>query len=443
MITKQDKDIARRLYEWSFTSQYGFKDVLVWDDGDYLRFAFQGDALRIERNLLVPAMYDGIDGGEYLAQSLKKLLMPTIVRDLDYWPRNVQLGELLERVEQALMHITEKDVKVTIMPDEGHPYVYSTSGTSYYSVKQNKILVGRKPKGLRTFYNEHAYEEYNKEFAGIDPCSISQKIKSTTPRILGEFLGGRKFLVTHAINTYKMTAQTAKGVKSCGGLLWPSLAVSTTPATNFGSTVLIGDVSLILSTLKPYKKTRGNWNIVTYSTDAWTATTTSFYTYHAQLLYEQLCGRAEYVNHNEMHMAVLGPKIIDQTFGQNVQILKNTKQLKYHLKLRDAYKREMSEEKITDLSVQYRESGRSGLYYPFLEAKANVILDPSCFPVCVAPTGTTKQVRSWLNRAGFNKTKILTAKGDENTPWAWSWTVRDTVIKYTQKNTNLIFDVNI
>ena len=443
MITKQDKNIARRLYNWSFTSRYGFKDVLVWDTGDQLRFALQGDALRIERSLLIPAMYDGINGGEYFAQGLKTVIAPAIARDLDYWPRNVQLGELLERTEQAIMSIIEKDVKVTIMPNEGHPYIYSSSGTSYYSVKKNKTLIGRKPKGLQTFYNEHAYDEHDKEFAGIDPCTVTKRLKSTAPRLVGSFLDGRKFLVTHAMNPYKMNAKSAKSVKSCGGLLWPSLAVSTTPATNFGDIVLIADVSLILSTLKPYKKTRGNWDIVTYATDAWTDTTSDFYRRYAQLLYEQLCGYADYVNYDEMHMTILGPKIVDMSFGEDVQLLKNIKQLKYHLKLRDAYQREMSEDEITFLSSKYRDEGRAPLYYPFLEAKANVILDPSCFPVCVIPTGKTKKVRAWLNRAGFNKTKTITAKGTENKPWAWSWVVRDVVLKYVQKKGNLTFTVNV
>ncbi|MFA5053124.1 MAG: hypothetical protein WC565_03635, partial [Parcubacteria group bacterium] len=308
MIPDLLKKRADGLLRWDGTKQMGGSDVLAWvmPDKTYC-VAIQGRADRLEVRLF------GTDEPKYPLNNYDRRLEIQLQRLLGFedaslekgpWGtsirggvgqifssdrRDVSVDEIFDGVESTLRASladgdNEPSLHFTVMPLEGKPWFddLSHSGQTlpYYSAKKRKVLQGIAPSGLMEVDVEAQWSrgEMERRVApGVDFCTVAPRIAVDEGGIVG-VVKGQKILLTRCINVGMYSApleQVVAGIQRCGNaMLYPSLALSDVPATNFGLLTLFARIPLASRSLRP-EKVKG-WPALVYKTDAWTETTRDF-----------------------------------------------------------------------------------------------------------------------------------------------------------------------
>jgi hypothetical protein len=436
------RELATRLYAWRGRELLGARDVMVWVRRPGAEFgavgvAFHGDALKMTGHALVRPLDNRRSS---LDLSLQRALgMPGDARSgrTGTWPvrqtmsdGQAHLAEVLDAVEQLTSEFLggENLVEATLMPLEGAPWSPGNTPTPYYSARHGKAMSQRPGYVVEV-------ETRDGPALGADFCDVAATIGHCGGTgVVGMFRSDTpSFLVTHAVGIFERVggrtpAQTARLIRDCGGLLFPSVAVGVVPATNFGELVLVADVSLILAGLRPYKK-RGAWPVVVYETDVWTETTTTFLADGAAELLVELTDIPNYMYKH--HFWALGPPVMDA----EVAPLTSTKKLRLALGRRaKIWPEVLTEEDLDDTRARH---GDDVHRYPYLEAKVNGITTMDCFPLAVCPRGQTRTYRSFLKGIGFGGTLITVKKPPavegRDPRWDYAWAVREAVLDYADE----------
>lgn len=437
--------IADALYGWRGRERIGAKDVVVWvraSKAEYGRYgiAFQGDALRMTRYALSGSLDNHQSSLDLSLQRALGLPAETRRGASGMWPvrqtmsdGDAHISEVLDGVEQLTSELLggESLVEVTLMPSQGAPYSSHNSPTPYYSAKTGRVVTTKRPPWLV------AVETSEGSAVGADFCAFAPRISHcVSGSVVGSFVGdpSRRFIVSHCSAVFDRVggstpAATAKLIRSCGGLLFPSVAVGEVPATNFGELVLVADPSLILPALKPYKK-RGAWPVIVYETDVWTETTRHFLGDGAVELLGELTDVSDFMY--KSHFWVLGPPVRDA----QARPLSSTKQLRTKLKQRARrYRRELDKSQMD--AVRFA-AGEGAEKYAYLEAKVNGVTAMDCYPLAVCPKGETRRVRSFLKGIGFAGDLITVERPAEvegrDQRWDYAWRVRDAVLAYAERD---------
>lgn len=433
-VTTEMKAIADGLLGWHGVEMIGAKDVLIWWRGPRnIGIAFQGEALKMQLRATQQSLPNR---HHYLDLSLQKALgFDVDVNARGYPERQTMsdddsfISEVLDAVGQLSMEVLQKQglpddvmIEPTLMPLEGVPWSPQNLKNEYYSAKKKKVFSSKQPPWIIEVKRRMDGEE--SKALGADFCTIAGRMSDCRGDAVCAIVGSVPFLVTHCLSLEK-SAENAKNIAACGGLLFPSFAVGAVPATNFGHIVLVADPSIVLPGMKPYKKGRGNWPIVIYGTDAWTATTSSFMGDGAAELFDELTGNMDATNWMyRRHFWVLGPPYeedkasrIDSTSKLRTRIVNRQKK----------YKREFS---AAELEKQRFEHGDP---YPYLEAKANMIVAPSCFSIALFEHSVAKQAQKFLRDAGFEIETHLVSDEPEvpgrNVDWDYAWRIRDLILE--------------
>jgi hypothetical protein len=392
-------------------------------------------------------------------------------------------ASVLEGVEQVVTDVLGGDdiierVDATVMPDVGAPWSPKNDPTPWYSAKKKRLFVTKRPEWLIEVELEkgsHLAEQYHQtKMLGANVCLIAPKIGKCGTEIVGRIpqrrhsVGGFSehwegcqcpkcsnvfdFLVTHSFELgHRRHTQDAEAaartIRECGGLVYPSLAVSPAPATQFGSTVLVVAVRTILVGLKPYRG-RGAWPVVVYGTDTWTTTTGEVMTLGSIQLYEELTGNRDFGIYSHPHLWTLGAPISsggpfsdDDKMGR---VISGTKQLAATLRKRaKLWPRGMTEE---EMQVAKEQRSATAEYYPISEAKINGVLPLTCCPLALAPKDRAAASQTFLHAAGFKGTMIALEvpkallkgieEGKDAATWEYAWLVRDAVLEYAEQKPN-------
>ena len=448
------KELADHLLGWSGVQAVGAKDVLVWQvKPKMVGVAFRGPALHLQSHAVQKEIRNyqySLDLGLQRAlgfpaetRGFGRELSPVVQTMSD---RETFIGDLLEAVEglsrEFLGGDDVTDVQATLMPDEGEPWSPDHTPTEWYSAKKKKAFVTKDPPWIGKVQDREGAEQWGADFcylAGHASCGGKQVVMS---------IGGTEVLLTHCTSVESWRALhvdgksvvglegRAKLIQKCGGLLFPSLACSFIPATNFGTLVLVADPMLALAGLRPYKK-RGIWPITIYALDAWTETTSGFMGYGAAQLFDELTGNLFVTNWiYKRWMWTLGPPFEEEKSSR----IDSTKALLSRLKTRSRkFSRELDRDGFDKLHEQDER-------YPYLEAKANSIVEPGCFPLAVCQERDQKLALKWLHESGF-KLKLIVLTDEPIVPgrdvnWDYAWRVRDVVLAYAHEKPNeRIFDV--
>jgi hypothetical protein len=361
----------------------------------------------------------------------------------------------LEAMAEQLCDVDEGTVTVTIMPKQGTPWSPENDPTPFYDAKRRRWRETDRPSWVvpvtvdLTQFGEPGGEA---TVLGADFCVLAPFIACGMGAIVGRLGRAGAFLVSHSFEVgRRITVENARAVADCGGLLFPSLAVGQVPAYNFGNVALIGDLDLVLQSLRPYKKRGGRWPITVYETDTWTATTREVVGMGSRELFQELTGDPSLNWLYKTDLWVLGPPVSDSPMHQQSTVpLTTTKKLRAALGRRA---------RLYDPSMdaQQLEEARSAHFgtpeaYPYLEAKANGIVPMSCFPVAVAPRGQRKAAEKWLDTAGFEG-ELLVIAGDlpesyvppspdgRDARWDYAWRVRDAVLEMAESS-GMVLDVS-
>jgi hypothetical protein len=462
-MTRTAEDVlvecADLLQDWYGVSQFGAKEVLAWWRNGEPAFALRGDALRMERSVLVDAQglnnYNhrldislqrqfGLDPEpQYMGQRVH-------IRNQLMSDGTATVAEVLEAIQSVVNTTfaseTGEDVypHVTLMPNEGSPWNYDDDETPYYDAKKRKFFATPRPDWLATVMAEPEWGEPKVEMIGADFCQLVDVIEASAYHPLTACFEGEcddlSFIVTHSLDFTVRGIdpdEVASFINECGGLLFPSLAVGALPAANFGAVCLVIDPAIILQSMKPYKRKRGNWPVVTYTTDVWTERMSTFLGWAAVRVYEELTGGADgWEYYANMHFWVLGPPVdLDAAPGQIIaKVVKSTKQLRTAIRKRAKYwHRDMTAEEIEDaanLTTVER--------YPYLEAKVNGIVTVADMTACVYPAERDAEVTAFLNAIGFTGLQVPLDVPyepsflDAEVTYAWSWAVHDALVSLQQ-----------
>lgn len=458
---------ADGLYKWRGIEEMGGKDVLAWvmSDGTY-GFAVQGPALRIERCFGEQGWPINNHQG-YSDVALQKALgLDAHLERGHGWvgveggigqtmsEGRVSIDEAEPAITSVLSHVLDDhSVHFTLMPTEGAPWNVGDTCTPYYSAKKRKMLCGKPPGGTISVEVDASFRsgemERRENVPGIDFCTIADRIDETEGGIVGTTTGDDTFLLTHSFNLdpkYNVGSpkEAAAAIVRCGGMLYPSLALSDVPASNFGTCCLVARLPVALRMLKPYKaRSRGAWPVTIYHTDAWTETTRNFVSNASATLFEQLTGLWEPFSNG--HMMMLGPMSRDYAGPANAKIISSVSQLRSTLKKkRNRWKRSMTVAQIEAASDM------SDLRYPYLEVKVNGILGiPNTFPIAVCPTYLKSRTQEFLKAIGFNgrlltipiagefkdilrQDKSVSIYETARAQWDYAWMVRDAVVGWQE-----------
>jgi hypothetical protein len=208
------------------------------------------------------------------------------------------------------------------------------------------------------------------------------------------------FMVTHAFGFSRFEwRDISEFINRCGGLLFPSLAVSQLPAATIGEVFFVIDPLVVLQGLRPYHSGQDRWPAILYTADAWTETTGTFVTDAAVITYEQLTGQWNPGASKTKHFYILGP-IVESSKGDKDggSRIEDTETLSEVMKHRsDVWDRNLSKREVMRLA-----NSNTVDMYPYLEAKVNGIVCVDAIVACVVPTFMMGEVGKMLDAIGFN-----------------------------------------
>lgn len=445
-------------------------DVVAWTDPrermrDYssLTVAFVGDGMKVSRAF----GYFNADGGgdvdigaapgpiAYAAQRL--LRAPRLAAEIAR--EKISLPDLLARLSgQAAydfcdahgveMPFTETRMRMIIEP--GYPWPESDApGLVYWSAKKNKLIEPERPGWL---IEVEERDNPGKMKLGVNPCAVfpAEPQKRSWP--LWGRSGKQDLIVAHSMTLlatpdapsfpflgpkfHKHTDTAIANIRSCGGLLFPSLSVGEIPASNFGPITLVGHLGLVLDGLKPFRERQERTSWV-YAHDAWTVTTGELMRDVAIRLFDELHGHEDFTY--GYHIWSIGPPA--ELFGgptEGSSPLDTLRELTTASKRRGAtFKRGMSREAFEAANEAVAGTADK---YAYCEAKARRVISLDEFPFMIGPDTLKEPMRTFAKGVGY-KGKVITLPdtlgvvandltGDRDYAlFQWAWVVADAIKK--------------
>lgn len=434
-------------------------DVVFWvNEQGNARIAFVGNPLKVAQvfGMLDPSSEGGDPNIKYrIGQSARRDMgIPLSDSDLrhDWGPGQDSLFEVLSRLSGQLVYqwaeahdapIGDEGVRVGFIPEPGYPW--PASGDRYWSAKRKQWMRSERPGWLIEVEDR---DRPGNTVYGVNPCLVFPPDETETSPggpVCGELPGfSLPVMLTHAMSLpvegggYKHVDEAIAGIKNCGGLLFPSLAVGPIPATNFGSVVLVAHLELLLASLAPYRR-RGRRPCWVYGTDAWTTTTGQLMTSTAVSLFDELHGDDEWL-YNQIATLGVAPETTNPTLGDPtlgvgghvwVEPLKNTRQLATSLKKR-------MRGWTPDLTAEEFEAKNMGdtvdTKYAYGEAKAREVVRLDEFPFLIAPSDAKDVVKRFVKGVGY-KGKVIFDSAfsaeemvlDHHVAYLWAWRVAEIV----------------
>ena len=315
---------------------------------------------------------------------------------------HIEFAEFLSGAEQAVSAFMANDgshvIDVTVIPEGGEPYL--NEPTKYFSVKRNRMLESKTPTWITRVVVRDIQTERDVTVPGANFCVLMPPLRAQRTGYAGlrASKDGMPIIVAHSLEftEWKTTLATARLIRECGGMLFPSLSVGSMPAANFGPVSLIADPGLIQAGIKPWR-VRGHWPVTVYSTDTWTPTTTTFLGSASATLYQQLTGQWRVDIGTATGLWTLGPEIQTEGGRYGGGVIQNAGQL-----LRTVRNRMKPWMQVDSRSQLERLSERkSEDVYGYLEAKVNSILPIEWFVAAFVPRWLAADAERWLREADF------------------------------------------
>lgn len=444
-------------------------DVVAWNAAEPpglksytdLRVAFVGDGLKVSRAF----GYFSAEGGEnldmgampgpisYAAKSLLKA--PEMARDVGR--DKVGLSDLLQRLEGQGVYefcaahgielpFTETSMRLIIEP--GYPWPRGDApGLVYWSAKKGRLIEPERPAWLI-----EVMDRDDMHAIGVNPCAVFPPEPQKRAWPLWARAGKQDLIVAHSMTLlatpdapafpflgskfHKHTDAAIESIKTCGGLLFPSLSVGAIPASNFGPITLVGHLGLVLDGLKPFRE-RGERTSWVYAHDAWTVSTGELMRDVAIRLFDELHGHEDYVY--GYHIWSIGPP--SELFGgpsEGSSPLNTVKELTTAMARRSrSFKRHFSREEFELVN-----DGVAGTVdkYIYCESKARRVISLDEFPFMVGPDTLADQMAAFAKGVGYRGKIVLVPDSigvveHENTDereyvmFQWSWLVADAIKK--------------
>lgn len=444
--TALEQDTADKLLALGrdFFGRSAVKDVFAWHVGNEVRFAFFGDPESMMARMAFDYEKAPIDAtrGRFDVWVGRAFGIRVETRSgyaepaLTHQDGTIGIGGVLEGltyfIASDVLKREDGSVDVTVIPEPGYPW--AGPGTRYYSARTKKVIAAKRPAWeVPIVVRDHGSGDDVKRL-GADWCRIAPRSEPANKYAAGYFTIGEgtkqeSVFVTHTIELRddldaEVYERSARAIRSCKGLLFPSLAVAPIPASNFGPATLVADPMLVLRDLKPYRLPRSGWpKVVTYSTDAFTDTTRTLVSDLSAKLYDQLTGNMDSQSFNyyeNMHLFILGPKIEVEEIGHHAvgtRVLTNTSQLAREIGRRfRVWRGAMDDRQFAKAmaSVQTSGAARSAENYAYLEAKAHTVVPLKSFVAAFVPDFAKERYTKFLKSVGYTgKVHVMPTTDEE------------------------------
>lgn len=430
-------------------------DVFAWMQNGHPRFAFNGSPRSL--SLVFRLGSEGVDGenrsekypfnrrfsyyGNRDDRGVETAWMDrafgTDHGDGGHWGDSPYPHDILHGFEKYADHalgLDEESSRVGLIPTPGYPW--HGAGTAYYSARNRRWVKARKPSWMAPeLITKRGGDDDGERVPTVAWCTFSPTIRckrATNLPWLDGGAGGEKIVFTHSIDLNEdgeTLEATAKAVRDCGGLLFPSLAVGTIPAPNFLPGVLVIDPSVVLDSLKGGTGAgkRGAQPLTKlYNADVWTATVSGLVTEIGPEAFKELSGQLygdDFMEtfHQHFYSSGLptysefggfrptGARVIQSLDAMRREAAKRGKRWSRALASnRAAYNRE------------YAEGFNEATQSVFLEAKVSAVLSLSCVRAALIPDYQANRYRNYLKAIGYRgpvievQTDMDTRRGIEN-----------------------------
>lgn len=425
-------------------------DVYCWSEEHRDRFAFTGDGEKISRYWMDdehPALSGpAIDRALTAVFGLKSKRTAGGYATIFGDERHLSMSDFFDRLSGSVLFDVVPEQKrdgfsVGMMPEPGYPWPVEGE---YYSAVHDEMRSSDRPAWLTEITDrdvvEQAHARAGGAVYGVNPCVVfpSDETKCQRRELLARFSKGGSFMVAHSMGfrktDYKSLAYAIDGIKSCGGLLFPSLSVGEIPASNFGHVSLIAPVDLVIASLRPYRA-RGRLPCWVYDGDAWTVTAGEMMKSVAVRLFDELHGNEDWIYGS--HMWTIGPPQTigsDDFRGEPVDTMAQLSRV-----VRDRVKHWSRKQTMKQLDKTWQKIQATKHQYGYSEAKAREVVDINEFPLLVAPKHLAAEVEKFVAGVGYEQQVELVDASDlrlgddepeEVKRWAevqWAWRVRDEV----------------
>ena len=442
-FTKDELEFGLRFFALgrNLFSTRAIKDAVLWHDkGGRLCVAWVMEPLAMRA--LVAAVDEERDGIQSMRvdYSLRSAFGPMRYSDFNYGGTVDGGNDLLSRLGNTLgsldlMEGQPESPFVTLIPEGGWPW--PAQDGVFFSAKAKKLVPSRKPEWL---IEVPAKESIGREAAyGVDLCMLMGAVPvDGIVDGLGDAMVARfpaeDIIVTHAVSarggesssfaseSLEQWEAAGRSVRSCGGLLFPSLAVGPVPATNFGSCVLIARAGMALQGVKPYRP-RGKILVWLYDTDAWTGRVGDYAEGWATSAFNQMHGHSDYMYSIDTNVWTLGaPGGMSLSGGPAIPTpIETLKKLNSELAKRfKVWKRDLTPEQVQKVQAKV---ALTQARYAYLEAKVNGLTPMDAYPIAVCPKRHKRKFSAFLDAAGWDgRLEVLDVPDDimdaaEDTEW--------------------------
>lgn len=395
-------------------------DVYSWNTrDDYHRLAFVGDPLKLASTfgMLRPEDHPNPHLGSLADRAIRRAL--GVHHHPDDWRRehDISLHEFLTRLGSQTVWLWSDEhgpigdeLRVTFIPEPGYPW--PAAEQRYWSSAKQKWMRSETPRWLIQVDDSSSP---GKKVPGINPCLVFPADESATEpggAVCGD-LAGAPMMATHAMRltggNHKDLDAAVQGIRACGGLLFPSLAVGPIPATNFGPVVLVAHIELITASLLPYRKNTRRRPCWVYNSDAWTETTGSLMRDTASELFEELHGHSDWSDPN---MTILGVPAVPHQWGQYFDPLDSTKQLATGIRKRmRGWSSELTAQEFQARS-RVAQAQTAADKYAYCEGKAREVVKLDEFPYIIAPAFMETEVSRFVDGVGYEGEVVLVPADD-------------------------------
>lgn len=323
------------------------------------------------------------------------------------------------------------EISLFYLIDTKNGYPYADGSNTYYSAKEQKIFHTKVPP-TRTKDEDGEYK--------INPCSIfntKEILNSNNYNItlsLPNYKYG-KLVVTHCFDSIRRLGikyssehdedltesqkSIAESIKSCGGLLFPSIAISDIPATQFGFNVMVLNTDLIKGWFDKKPRVVKTLPYYIYNTDGYTGTSAAYFGEFSRHLYNECYDGMDIMYKNLSLYASQNFDIEENKFQsyrrEEIKVVTTKVQLARALN----HKKEIMDKVIKESKKMTEEEFNSYFsrlghdQYWLSEVKFSRVLDINCFMMCICPDYMYKNTKMFLENIGFTGKIIPISLTDE------------------------------
>jgi hypothetical protein len=302
---------------------------------------------------------------------------------------------------------------VTIIPYPGIPMTSDAMPIPFFSLAKKSVQRDRQPRWVGPKIEASIGFGSVQKYRSVNLCMISRTARQLHEQAYAYAVSPKRgkspettVLVTHSSSEDLLSDQAENGIESCGGLLYPSFAVGTIPASNFGPICLVLDPRLVLKDLSPFRKGSPNTppDSILYRTDSWTPTMSEFLGSYSARAFMELSGNEDFSNYyrNEKAIYSLGPfNMASDASGEVVEVTTVTEMNRIVSRRSQVWKDKSYEQFFASLN-----SIPDADHYGYLEAKSISVIPISWVSVVAAPAHIADRVASYLSKFGFRGISI-------------------------------------